>query len=120
MIHLCKPFSARAIPIPIRPHVLHLHIAHTAHHSMKAWAQTLDPNGASGIRFLADPHLSLTNALDLAFDGTAIFGGHRSKRYALVIEDGKVKETHIEPDNTGLNGRNLSAQMRSAYDLAEC
>ncbi|KAF2747139.1 AhpC/TSA family protein [Sporormia fimetaria CBS 119925] len=69
----------------------------------KAWAQNLDPNNKSGLRFLADPKLDLTNALDLAFDGTAIFGGHRSKRYALVTEDGVVKEAHVEPDNTGLN-----------------
>jgi len=40
----------------------------------------------------------------LAFDGTAIFGGPRSKRYALVLEDGKVKSIHEEPDNTGLDG----------------
>ncbi len=55
-------------------------------------------------RFLADPHLAFTNAMDLAFDGTAIFGGPRSKRYALVVEDGKVKEAHVEPDNIGLDG----------------
>jgi hypothetical protein len=45
--------------------------------------------------------------LDLAFDGTAIFGGPRSKRYAIEIEDGKVKALHVEPDNTGLNGISL-------------
>lgn len=56
------------------------------------------------IRFLADPTTKFTEALDLAFDGSAIFGGNRSKRYALVIEDGKVKEAHVEPDNTGVNG----------------
>jgi hypothetical protein len=38
------------------------------------------------------------------FDAAAIFGGPRSKRYALVIEDGKVKEAHVEPDNTGVDG----------------
>lgn len=58
------------------------------------------------IRFLADPSLALTNALDLSFDGSAIFGGARSKRYALVVENGVVKEAHVEPDNTGLNGTN--------------
>lgn len=42
--------------------------------------------------------------MDLAFDGTAIFGGPRSKRYALVVEDGKVKEAHVESDNIGLDG----------------
>ncbi|KAI7566935.1 hypothetical protein KC346_g20871, partial [Hortaea werneckii] len=55
------------------------------------------------IRFLADPHATLTNALDLAFDSTAIFGQPRSKRYALVVEGGKVSEAHVEPDNTGVN-----------------
>ncbi|PNS21663.1 hypothetical protein CAC42_1517 [Sphaceloma murrayae] len=70
--------------------------------SMNAWAQSLDPSAKSGIRFLADPAANFTKALDLDFDGSAIFGGARSKRYALVIEDGKVKEAHVEPDNTGV------------------
>ncbi|RDW78238.1 redoxin [Coleophoma crateriformis] len=69
----------------------------------KAWGAALDPTGESGIRFLGDPTAKYTEALDLAFDGTAIFGGPRSKRYAMVIEDGKVKELHVEPDNTGLD-----------------
>lgn len=56
------------------------------------------------MRFLADPSLSFTKALDLAFDGAKIFGGDRSKRYALCIRDGKVQRVHIEPDNTGLKG----------------
>lgn len=49
----------------------------------------------------------MTKGLDLSFDGAAIFGGDRSKRYALVIEDGAVKEAHVEPDNTGLNGMSV-------------
>jgi len=69
----------------------------------KAWGESLDPAGSSGIRFLGDPTAKFTEALDLAFDGTAIFGGPRSKRYVLEIEDGKVKAVHVEPDNTGLN-----------------
>lgn len=58
----------------------------------------------SQIRFLADPSLAFTKGLDLSFDGASIFGGDRSKRYALVIEDGAVKKAHVESDNTGLNG----------------
>ncbi|KAL3426268.1 Peroxiredoxin-5, mitochondrial [Phlyctema vagabunda] len=69
----------------------------------KAWGASLDPAGESGIRFLGDPTAKYTEALDLAFDGSAIFGGPRSKRYAIVLEDGKVKELHVEPDNTGLD-----------------
>lgn len=71
---------------------------------MKAWGLTLDPEGKSGIRFIADPAGEFTKALDLSFESSAIFGNDRSKRYALVIEDGKVKEAHVEPDNTGVNG----------------
>ncbi|KAF1985381.1 AhpC/TSA family protein [Aulographum hederae CBS 113979] len=69
---------------------------------MKAWAESLDPSEKSGVRFIADPSLAFTEALDLDFDGSAIFGGSRSKRYALLVEDGKVKEAFVEPDNTGL------------------
>jgi 2-Cys peroxiredoxin 5 len=56
------------------------------------------------IRFLADPSAGFTKALELDFDGTAIFGGSRSQRYALKIEDGKVTKTFIEPDGTGADG----------------
>jgi 2-Cys peroxiredoxin 5 len=93
---------------------------------MKAWGKILDPSDSSGvsvlpclvpqcfsiahdlrsdqIRFLGDPSVEFTKALDLSFDGASIFGGDRSKRYALVIENGAVKEAHVESDNTGLNG----------------
>ncbi|KAH6615716.1 Redoxin-domain-containing protein [Chaetomium sp. MPI-SDFR-AT-0129] len=68
---------------------------------MKAWGDALDPAGDQGIRFFADPTGQFTKALDLAFDGSAIFGGDRSKRYAIVVENGKVKSVAVEPDNTG-------------------
>lgn len=61
------------------------------------------------IRFLGDPTAKFTEALNLAFDGAAIFGGPRSKRYAMEIEDGKVKSLNVEPDNTGLNGKLISS-----------
>jgi 2-Cys peroxiredoxin 5 len=53
------------------------------------------------IRFFADPTGKFTKMLDMAFDGSAIFGGDRSKRYAIVVEQGKVKSVAVEPDNTG-------------------
>ncbi|KAI0189120.1 Redoxin [Xylaria flabelliformis] len=68
---------------------------------MKAWGDQLDPTKMSGIRFLADPTGAFTKALDLGFDAIPVFGHTRAKRYALVIEDGKVKSVHVEPDNTG-------------------
>ncbi|KKK27260.1 hypothetical protein ARAM_002252 [Aspergillus rambellii] len=71
----------------------------------KAWGASLDPEGTSGVRFLGDPTGKFSEALDVTFDSTAIFGNHRSKRYALLVEDGKVKEAFVEPDNTGVNGK---------------
>ncbi|KAF2963700.1 hypothetical protein GQX73_g9871 [Xylaria multiplex] len=70
---------------------------------MKAWGDQLDPTKHSGIRFLADPTGAFAKALDVGFDVIPVFGHTRAKRYALVIEDGKVKSVHIEPDNTGTN-----------------
>lgn len=72
---------------------------------MKAWANTLDAKGTSGLRFLGDPSSAFTSALDVGFENIPIFGGIRSKRYALVVENGIIKSVHIEPDNTGVNGR---------------
>jgi peroxiredoxin len=76
---------------------------------------------------LGDPSVAFTKALDLSFDGASIFGGDRSKRYALVIENGAVKEAHVEPDNTGLNGMlrrynlqvNLKEWLTEAVSAAE-
>lgn len=56
------------------------------------------------IRFLGDPAGEFTKALELDFDATPFFGNVRSKRYALVIKDGKIKSIHVEPDNTGTDG----------------
>lgn len=68
------------------------------------------------IRFLADPALDFTNAADVAFTAAAVFGGPRSKRYALLVEDGKVKDAFIEPDNTGLNSQSDSLSCRRVTD----
>ncbi|KAL9026110.1 MAG: hypothetical protein Q9196_005176 [Gyalolechia fulgens] len=81
---------------------------------MKAWGATLDPTNKSGIRFLGDPDAKFTEALDLSFESASIFGNNRSKRYALVVEDGKVKEAHVEPDNTGVDGRDFPPHLQAA------
>lgn len=57
------------------------------------------------IRFVADPTAGFTKALELGFDdAAALFGGTRSKRYALKVKDGKVAAAYVEPDNTGTAG----------------
>jgi hypothetical protein len=37
----------------------------------------------------------------------------RGKRYALKVEDGKVKEAHVEPDNTGSSGKSSFGDIGS-------
>ncbi|EHY58567.1 Peroxisomal membrane associated protein 20 [Exophiala dermatitidis] len=69
---------------------------------MKAWAKSLDESKKSGIRFLADPAGEFTRAWDVEFDASKLLGNKRSKRYAVVTEDGKAVKVAVEPDNTGV------------------
>lgn len=67
---------------------------------MAAWGEA---HGAGGkVRMLADADASFTRALGLDVDA-AVLGGTRSKRYAMVIEDGKVTHLQVEPDGFGLS-----------------
>lgn len=54
------------------------------------------------VRLLADTNAELTKAFDLAIDLPPL-GGIRSKRYSMLIKNGKVEQLNIEPDNTGLS-----------------
>ncbi|KAJ8282806.1 hypothetical protein COCON_G00053250 [Conger conger] len=70
---------------------------------MAAWGKE---HGAGGkVRMLADPTGAFTKAVDLLLDNDKIvqvLGNQRSKRYAMVVEDGVVKKINVEPDGTGL------------------
>ncbi len=59
---------------------------------MKAWC---DDQAAGDILMLGDGDASFTKALGLEMD-TAGFGGVRSQRYAMVIENGVVTNLFIE------------------------
>jgi peroxiredoxin len=59
---------------------------------MRAWGES---QNAEAITLLADGGAALTRALGLEVD-TADFGGLRSRRYAMVIEDGVVTQLNIE------------------------
>lgn len=59
---------------------------------MKAWGEA---QNASEIMMLADGDASFTKALSLEMD-TESFGGVRSQRYAMVIEDGVVTLLNVE------------------------
>ncbi|MFN7953939.1 MAG: peroxiredoxin [bacterium] len=67
---------------------------------MGAWG---DANKTKGkVRMLADGNGDFTKAVGLTLDGTGFGMGHRSQRYAMVVQDGVVKELLVEP-GPGLN-----------------
>ena len=59
---------------------------------MKAWGEV---HNACEVMMLADGDASFTKALGLEMN-TATFGGIRSKRYAMIIENGIVKQLNVE------------------------
>ncbi|EKO3557682.1 peroxiredoxin [Vibrio metschnikovii] len=63
---------------------------------MKAWGEA---QNASELLMLADGDASFTKALGLEMD-TAGFGGIRSQRYAMIIEDGVVTTLNVEEAKT--------------------
>ena len=67
---------------------------------MSAWAKSLDSESKSGVRFLADPKGDFTRQAGLIFDAAGLLGNERSKRYAMVVKDGKVEKLEVEEDPT--------------------
>lgn len=63
---------------------------------MKAWGEA---QNASELLMLADGDASFTKALGFEMD-TAGFGGIRSQRYAMIIEDGVVTTLNVEEAKT--------------------
>jgi glutaredoxin/glutathione-dependent peroxiredoxin len=60
---------------------------------LDAWAKS---TGAEGIEFLADGNGEFANAIGLAADSTASGLCTRSRRYAMVVEDGVVQALNVE------------------------
>jgi len=65
-----------------------------------AWGEAHKAQGK--VKMLADPRAEFTKAIELDLDLTAVLGTVRSKRYAMLVDDGVVKALEVEPDGTGL------------------
>lgn len=67
---------------------------------MKEWANTYDTNrnfpNKDIINFLADGSAVYTKALGMEFDLTDKGMGMRSRRYALLVDNLKVKKANVE------------------------
>jgi len=64
-----------------------------------AYHLIMGPKGK--ILLLADGNATFTKAVGLDFDGSGFGLGTRSKRYAMLVEDGVVKALHVE-DSPGV------------------
>jgi cytochrome c peroxidase len=62
---------------------------------MKAWGEATGAADA-GIRFLADPTSAFTKAIGLDFTAPPVGLIDRSKRYAMLVEDGVVRVLNVE------------------------
>lgn len=77
---------------------------------MHAWGEA---HNASEIMMLGDGDASFTRALGLDME-TGHFGGVRSQRYAMVIENGVVRQLHVEEPKSFevSNAESLLATLR--------
>lgn len=65
----------------------------------KAWGDMIGAD-AAGVTVLADADSSFTKAMGLEFDGAPVGLFARSKRYAMVVDNGVITHIDIE-DNPG-------------------
>ena len=63
---------------------------------MRAWQEQ---QNAENIIMIADGGAALTKAMGLSLD-TADFGGTRSQRYSMLIDDGLVTQLNVEAPNS--------------------
>lgn len=66
---------------------------------MGAWGK--DQN-AEHLLMLADGNGDFTRALGLELDGSGFGLGKRSKRYSMIVDNGKVSHLNVEPDGAGI------------------
>jgi glutaredoxin/glutathione-dependent peroxiredoxin len=64
------------------------------HWVMHHWSKAAGGHGH--IEFLADNNAEFAKALGMEFDATGGLGGQRSKRYAMLVDDGVVKVLNVE------------------------
>lgn len=61
---------------------------------MDAWGK--DQKVGDNVLMLADGNAEFTKAVGLEMDGSGYGMGTRSKRYAMVVQDGVVKDLYVE------------------------
>ncbi len=86
-------------------------------HVMHAWEQA---SGASGIvTFLADGNGTFTGAVGMDIDLQAAGMGVRSRRYAMVVDDGVVRVLNIDEAPSQANVASADRLLRALDGLEE-
>ena len=75
---------------------------------MDAWGKSSNAGGK--VRMLADGNGDFTRAVGLALDASGFGMGHRSQRYAMILQDGKLEKLLLEP-GPGLNASSADAVL---------
>jgi len=75
---------------------------------MGAWGK--QQNATGKVRMVADGNGDLTKALGLQLDASGFGMGQRSQRYAMIVQDGTVKELLVEP-GPGLNASSAESVL---------
>ena len=81
-----------------------------------AWEKVRNVDGK--VNVLSDGNAEFTRALGLDFDGSAVGLGTRSKRYAMVVDDGVVKALMVEDAPAQAEKSSASADSRRALRRA--
>jgi peroxiredoxin len=76
---------------------------------MKAWEEN---SNSKNITMIADGNGNLTDSLDLAMDGSAFSLGKRCQRFAMIIQDGIIKEINTE-NGPGLDRSSAESILKS-------
>lgn len=63
---------------------------------MRKWLLEQDPDGK--IDFIPDGNAEFTKDMGMVVDMTAVGFGKRSRRYAIVVDNGVIEKMFIEPD----------------------
>ena len=77
---------------------------------MGAWGK--DQACGGKVRMLADGNGELAKALGLELDASGFGMGKRSKRYAMIVNDGKVEQLFVEPGG-GLKASSAEAVLQA-------
>lgn len=78
---------------------------------MKAWGESESANNK--VLLLSDGNAELTKAMGLEFDGSGAGLGTRSKRFAMLVDDGVVKALEVE-DSPGVVERSGAEKLLEA------